>query len=129
MHHRLSIPLLLGLITIFPAISIYAWQVTQKQPISSAEFTVQVNGIDEVKVLAYVNIGDGITIGEAEEIAEAVFTQVMGVRTLHRLDSLSMNGNLIEGHYTWGVNESDMSHFFNITGDATSHFLTVTHCK
>lgn len=75
-----------------------------------------------------VVVDDGLTREECELVAERVFTGVMG-DTLHRLDELSLDGSRMEASYTWGVNESDMGHFFNITGDVASRTLVVTHCR
>ena len=41
---------------------------------------------------------------------------------------VTLDENCIEAHYTWGLDESDMGHFFDITVDITSRLITVTHC-
>jgi hypothetical protein len=93
------------------------------------EFRLVVNGIRELNVLVPVNVIDGLTRGEAEQIAEETFVQVMGEKAMHRLDKLTLNENSMEAHYTWGVDEGDMGHVFDMIGDIASRTITVTHCK
>ena len=111
MNSKLSIVLALVFMQILPAASIYAWQMANK-PLESAraEFRVIVNGFREIDVLVPVNVNDGLTRKEAEQIAEETFVQVMGEKVIHQLDMLTLNENSIEAHYTWGVDESDMGH-------------------
>jgi len=91
-------------------------------------FRAIVNEVQELDVLVPVNVNDGLTREEAEQIAEATFVQVKGEEVMRRLDSLMLGENSIEAHYTWGLDESDMGHFFDITVDITSRLITVTHC-
>lgn len=122
--------LALVLMQILPAASIYAWQVTNKTPENTrAEFRVIVNGFRELDVLVLVNVNDGLSMKEAEQIADETFVQVMGGKVIHRLDMLTLNGNSIEAHYTWGVDERDMGHVFDIIGDIDSSSIIVTHCR
>jgi hypothetical protein len=93
------------------------------------EFRLVVNGIRELNVLVPVNVIDGLTREEAEQIAEETFVQVMGEKAMHRLDKLTLNENSMEAHYTWGVDERDMGHVFDMIGDIASRTITVTHCK
>jgi hypothetical protein len=77
-------------------------------------------------------ICNGVTRAEAEQIAEATFIVVMGSswgNVLHRLDTLAFNDALITAHYTWGLDESDMGHVFDLTADLTTLLITVTHCR
>jgi len=97
-------------------------------PTDLTRFRIIVNEVQELDLLVPVNVVDGLTREEAELIAEATFVQVKGDEVLHRLDSLTLDENSIEAHYTWGLNESDMGHFFNITVDITSRLITVNHC-
>ena len=130
MNSKLSMVLALVVMGIFPAASIYAWQMENKTPESArAEFRVVVNGFRELDVLVPVNVNDGLTRKEAEQIAEETFVQVMGEKVIHRLDKLTLKENSIEVHYTWGIDESDMGHVFNIIGDITSSSIIVKHCR
>ncbi len=97
-------------------------------PADSTVFRAIVNEVQELDVVVPVNVVDGLTREEAEQIAEATFVKVKGEEILHRLDSLTLDENSIEAHYTWGLNEGDMGHFFDITVDITSRLITVTHC-
>ena len=124
-----SIVALLLAISLLPATSIYAWQMTQDKPEAQlVEFKVVVNGQRQELVYVSVNLDDGLSREECELIAEKVFTGIMG-DTMHRLDELSVDGSSVNIGYTWGVNEGDMGHFFDISGDVASHTLTVTHCR
>jgi len=87
-----------------------------------------VNGMRYVSVFVRVNISDGLTREEAEQIAEATFIEVMGEEVTYQLDTLTFNDTQIEAHYTWGVDESDMGHIFDMTADLTTLQITVNHC-
>jgi len=87
-----------------------------------------VNGMRYVNVFVRVNISDGLTGEEAEQIAEATFIEVMGEEVTYQLDTLTFNDTQIEAHYTWGVDESDMGHIFDLTADLTTLQITVNHC-
>jgi hypothetical protein len=115
---------------ILPVVTIYAWQMANKTPESTqAEFKVVVNGFRELSVHVPVNINDGLTRKEAERIAEETFVQVMGEKVLHQLDKLTFTENSIEAHCTWGIDENDMGHVFDIIGDITTSSIIVTHCR
>jgi hypothetical protein len=130
MNSKLSMMLALVVLGLLSAASIYAWQMVNKPPESElTEFKVVVNGLRELDVLVHVNVNDGLTREEAEQIAEETFIQVMGEKVVHRLDKLTLNENSMEAHYTWGIDESDMGHVFDMTGDITSRSITVTHCR
>jgi len=91
-------------------------------------FTAVVNEGRKLDVVVDVDITDGVTEEEAQEIAETTFLTVMG-NTTHRLDSLIIGEQLIKAHFTWGVNEQDLGHIFDMTVDLTSLTIIVTHCK
>jgi hypothetical protein len=87
-----------------------------------------VNGMRYVSVFVRVNISDGLTGKEAEQIAEATFIEVMGGQVTYRLDTLTFNDIQIEANYAWGVDENDMGHIFGMTADLTTLLITVNHC-
>jgi hypothetical protein len=87
-----------------------------------------VNGMRYVSVFVRVNISDGLTREEAEQITDATFIEVMGEEITYQLDTLTFNDTQIEAHYTWGVDESDMGHIFDMTADLTTLQITVNHC-
>jgi len=91
-------------------------------------FTAVVNEGRKLDVVVDVDITDGVTEEEAREIAETTFLTVMG-NTTHRLDSLVVEGQLIKVHFTWGVNEEDLGHIFDMTVDLTALIIIVTHCR
>lgn len=128
MNMKLSIVLALLIALVFPATAIYAWHMRTRVEYYS-EFKVVVNGVREVDLLVPVKVEDGLTREEAERIAEATFTKVMGEKALHRLDSLKIDENIMEAHYTWGLDESDMGHVFDMTLDVTSSLISVSHCR
>ena len=92
------------------------------------KFMAVVNGMRYVSVFVRVNISDGLTREEAEQIAEATFIEVMGEEVTYQLDTLTFNDTQIEAHYTWGLDESDMGHIFDMTADLTTLQITVNHC-
>jgi len=98
------------------------------RPEDIVRFRVIVNEVQELEVLVPVNVADGLTREEAELIAEETFIQVKGAAIMRRLDSLTLDEYSIEAHYTWGLDESDMGHVFDITVDITSRLITVAHC-
>jgi hypothetical protein len=91
-------------------------------------FKAVVNSMRNVDVFVCVNTSDGLTEKEAELIVGTTFILVMGDYVTHRLDSLTFDDSQIEAHYTWGHNENDMGHIFDITTDITTLQITVTHC-
>jgi hypothetical protein len=103
--------------------------MTQDKPEAQlVEFKVVVNGQRNEVIYVLVYLNDGLSREECELIAEKVFTSIMG-STMHRLNELSVDGSKLNVTFTWGVNEGDMGHFFDISGDVASHTLTVTHCR
>jgi len=115
----------------------YAWvardegaraEKNQEEPSDATKFKAVVNGMSNVDVFVCVDISDGLTEKEAELIAGTTFILVMGDYVTHRLDTLTFNDTQIEAHYTWGVNENDRGHVFDITADLTTLQITVSHC-
>jgi len=115
----------------------YAWvardegaraEKNQEEPSDVTKFKAVVNGMSNVDVFVCVDISDGLTEKEAELIAGTTFILVMGDYVTHRLDTLTFNDTQIEAHYTWGVNENDRGHVFDITADLTTLQITVSHC-
>jgi hypothetical protein len=130
MNIKLNMVLALVLIGIFPAASIYAWQMASKTPESTrAEFRIVVNGFRELDVLIPVNVYDGLTRVEAKLIAEETFIEVMGEKVMRRLVRLTVNENSMEVHYTWGIDEADIGHVFDMNVDITSYSIIVEHCR
>ena len=91
-------------------------------------FEAVVNGMRSVNVSVCIDLSDGVSKEEAELIAEATFTQVMGENVIHQLDALSVNETQIQAHHKWGYNENDMGHVFEMTVDLTTLKITVSHC-
>ena len=103
--------------------------VIQWAPLDVTKFTAVVNGMRSVDVFVCVNISDGLTEKEAELIVGTTFIRVKGDYVTHRLDTLTFDDAKIEAHYTWGVDENDMGHVFDVTADLTTLQITVTHCR
>lgn len=91
-------------------------------------FIAVVNEGRKLDVVVDVDVTDGVSEEEAQEIAQTTFLTVMG-NTTHRLDSLTTEGQLIKAHFTWGVNQEDLGHIFDMTVDLTTLTIIVTHCK
>ena len=129
----LVVPLMVAIVLSFGA---YAWaayegarvEKNQEAPSDAISFKAVVNGMRSVDVFVYVDISDGLTEKEAKLIAEATFIQVMGEEVTHRLDTLTFDDTQIEAHYTWGHDENDMGHVFDMTADLTTLQITVSHC-
>jgi nucleoside-specific outer membrane channel protein Tsx len=92
------------------------------------EFKAVVNGMRSVDVFVYVDTSDGLTKKEAELIAGTTFIQVMGEEVSHQLDTLTFDDTQIEAHYTWGHDENDMGHVFDMIADLTTLQIAVSHC-
>jgi hypothetical protein len=92
------------------------------------EFKAVVNGMRCVDVLVQVDISDGLAEKEAELIAQTTFIQVMGEEVMHQLDTLTFDDTRVEAHYTWGHDENDIGHVFDMTADLTTLQITVSHC-
>ena len=92
------------------------------------EFKAVVNGMRTLDVPVCVNLNDGLTEEEAELIAGTTFILVMGDRVTHRLDTLTFDDTKIEAHYTWGNDENDLGHVFDVSADLTTLQITVAHC-
>ena len=92
------------------------------------EFNAVVNGVRDVDVFVCVDISDGLTKKEAELIVGTTFILVMGEYVTHQLDTLTFDSTKIEAHYTWGYDETDMGHVFDMTADLTTLQIAVTHC-
>ena len=115
----------------------YAWaardegaraEINQEARLDVTEFKAVVNGMRSVDVFVYVDISDGLTKKEAELIVGTTFILVMGDYVTHRLDTLTFDDIQIEAHYTWGHDETDMGHVFDMTADLTTLQITVSHC-
>ncbi|MCW4055119.1 MAG: carboxypeptidase-like regulatory domain-containing protein [Candidatus Bathyarchaeota archaeon] len=103
--------------------------IIQSTPLDVTKFTAVVNGMMSLDVFICVNIIDGLTKKEAELIVGTSFIWVKGEYFAHRLDTLTFDDAKIEARYTWGVDENDMGHVFDVTADLTKLQLTITHCR
>ncbi len=92
------------------------------------KFKAVVNGVRIVDISVCVNISDGLTEKEAELIVGNTFILVMGDYVTHRLDTLTFDSAEIEAHYTWGYDENDMGHTFDLTVDLATLEIAVSHC-
>lgn len=97
-------------------------------PSDMTSFTAVVNGGRSADVYVPVDMGDGLTEEEAALIAEATFTTVMGHTRIHRLDALTVKEAQMTAHYSWGYNENDLGHVFDMIVDLTTLQITVSHC-
>jgi hypothetical protein len=132
---RIVLVLALMLVVVIP-FSVYALATfddvsTEKRhddPSHMTPFTAIVNGGRSVDVYVPVDMGDGLTEEEAALIAEATFTTVMGHTRIHRLDTLTLKETQMTAHYSWGYNENDLGHVFDMIVDFITLQITVSHC-
>ena len=101
---------------------------TTDNPSDVTKLSAIVNGMRSVDVFVCVNLTDGLTENEAELIVGTTFILVMGDYVTDRLDTLTFDDTQIEAHYTWGHDENDMGHVFDMTADLTTLQITVSHC-
>lgn len=128
MNIKLSTVLALLITGTFPTLSLYTLQNSSMIP-DGTEFRIVVNGAREQNVLIPVYIKDGLTRVEAMQIAEITFVHVMGDKVLNRLDKLIFDEKSMQVHYTWGYNEGDMGHFFEMYLEIVPRLITVIHCR
>jgi hypothetical protein len=95
----------------------------------STTFKVTRNGGDAPELTVQIDVNDGLTEEEATCIAEAAFIQTMGEIVMRRLDILTFDDQQITAHYTWGYDENDMGHIFDLDADLQSLQITITHCR
>lgn len=100
----------------------------QESPSDATRFNVTVNGMRSLDVSVCVDISDGLTEQEAELIVGTTFIMVMGDYVMDQLDTLSFDDTEIAAHYTWGYDENDMGHVFDMIADLTTLQITVNHC-
>lgn len=115
----------------------YAWieidkgvwtEKSQGAPSDVTRFEAVVNGMRSMDVFVCVNMSDGLTEKEAELIAGTTFIQVKGEYVWRRLDTLTFDDTQIKAHYTWGLDETDLGHVYDMTADLTTLQITVDHC-
>jgi len=100
----------------------------QGAPSDVTKFEAVVNGMRSMAVFVCVNISDGLTEKEAELTAGTTFIQVKGEYVWRRLDALTFDDTQIKAHYTWGYDETDLGHVYDMTADLTTLQITVDHC-
>ncbi len=108
-------------------IGITVEEPSDTQP-DATRFAAVVNEMESLDVYVCVNISDGLTEKEAELIVGTTFIVVMGDSVTHRLDTLTFDDTQIEAHYTWGHDENDMGHVFDVAANVTTRLITVSHC-
>jgi len=115
----------------------YAWievgkgvwtEKNQEAPSDVTKFEAVVNGMKSMDVFVCVNISDGLTEKEAELIAGTTFIHVKGEYVWRRLETLTFDDTQIQAHYTWGYDETDLGHVYDMTADLTTLQITVDHC-
>ncbi|MFC1487439.1 protease complex subunit PrcB family protein [Thermoproteota archaeon] len=94
----------------------------------STTFEVILNGNEAPDLNIQVDLTNGLTEDEAKKIAEAAFVRTLEGK-LHRLDSITYDNQQIVAHYTWGYDENDMGHIFDITAEITKLQITIVHCR
>jgi len=91
-------------------------------------FTAVVNGMRSVDVYVPVDLSDGLTEEEAKMIAEVTFNTVMEQNRIHQLDTLTLKEAQMIAHYSWGYDENDLGHIFDMIVDLMTLQITVSHC-
>ncbi len=94
----------------------------------STTFEVILNGNEAPELTIQVDLENGLTEDEAKNIAETAFVRTLEGK-LHRLDSITYDDEQIVAHYTWGYDENDLGHIFDITAELTNLKITIVHCR
>jgi hypothetical protein len=137
MRLKKKLPIIAMMMAIALPFAAYAWtemdrgglaQKDQEAPPDVTEFRAIVNGMRNMDVFVCIDLTDGLTENEAELIVGTTFIRVMGDYVTDRLDSLVFDDAQITAHYTWGYDENDMGHIFDMTVDLTTLQITVNHC-
>lgn len=97
--------------------------------IPSTIFEVEVNQAEFADLKVAVDLTQPITIEKAQKIADTIFIHVKGENTLNQINSILFNEEAIVADYTWGINQDDMSHFFELTVDLINLKVEVIHCR
>ena len=116
------------ILTFAPVIWEQTLTITKTEdPIPSTTFDVILNGNEAPDLTLQVDLTNGLTEDEAKNIAEAAFVRTLEGK-LHRLDNITYDNQQIVAHYTWGYDENDMGHIFDITAEITKLQITIVHC-
>ena len=99
-----------------------------QRSIPTSIFNVEVNQAKFADLKVAVDLTQPMTIEKAQKIADAIFVHVKGENTLNQINSIIYNEEEILADYTWGINQDDMSHFFELTVDLTNLQVEVIHC-
>jgi hypothetical protein len=97
-------------------------------PAVSTTFKVVVNTNLFSDLTVLIDLSTGLTREKAELLAKAIFVHVKGEETLFRLDDLTFTDKEMTARFTWGVDENDMGHIFELSADLTTLLITVNHC-
>ena len=117
------------ILTFAPVIWEQTLTITKTEdPIPSTTFEVILNGNEAPDLTLQVDLINGLTEDEAKNIAEAAFVRTLEGK-LHRLDGITYDNQQIVAHYTWGYDENDMGHIFDITAEITKLQITIVHCR
>ncbi|MCW4033995.1 MAG: protease complex subunit PrcB family protein [Candidatus Bathyarchaeota archaeon] len=100
-----------------------------QEPDVQSCFGVTVNGNPAQNLTVQVDLTDGITETEAKQITNATFVQTMGNEVLYELDTIDFDETQITAHYTWGYDQNDMGHVFDLVADLQTMNISVTHCR
>ena len=100
-----------------------------EDPTASTTFEVTLNENEAPDLTVQVDLSNGLTEEEATKIAEAAFARTMGEEVLRRLDTLTYDDEQITAHYTWGVDENDMGHIFDLNANLATLQITINHCR
>ena len=134
LRKKLLVAALVAVVSI--SLAAYAWAIyegsraddKQEAHPDATKFEAVVNETKNVDVYVCVDLSDGVTKEEAELIVGTTFIQVKGEYVTHRLDTLTFDDARIDAHYTWGYDEDDMGHVFDVTTDLATLQITVAHC-
>ena len=97
-------------------------------PTPSTTFQVILNGIEAPDLTVEVDLSDGLSEEESIKITETSFIRTMGAK-LHQIDKITYDDKQITAHYTWGYNEKDMRHIFDLEADLISLKIIINHCR
>jgi len=101
---------------------------TTQGTIPTATFEVNVNQDDFSDLIVAADLTEPVIRQLAQKIANAIFVHVKGENTLYQLNSMTFNNKEIIADYTWGYNQEDMSHVFELKVDLVNLKVDVVHC-
>ncbi len=110
---------------------VYKQNLTITNPqgnIPTTTFKINVNQNIFSDLVLAVDLTQTLTKQTAQKITESIFIHVKGENTPHQLNTITYNNKEITANYTWGYNQEDMNHTFELKADLQNLIVEVNHC-